>query len=279
VVGGTGKTPVTIALAKALGERGLKVGVVCSAYRARDGAAHMVCAGSNAAHVGDEAVLLARATGVPVAAGRSRAAALSLLLARAGKLDVVLSDDGLQHLGLARTVEIGVFDERGLGNGRVLPAGPLREPATVASELDALLLNGTDRLPCVHPRHWRFEIEPGGFHQLASGQTLTAASFVAAHRTAGRILAMAGIARPERFFSILRAFGLEVTGQALTDHARIHPSWLASADADLILLTDKDAVKWPDCADPRCWSLSVQARLPAPFIDWLLERLNGPATA
>src|SRR5690606_9110044 len=112
------------------------------------------------AAAGDEPLLLAQSTGLPVAAGRRRAEAVARLLAAHPELDVVISDDGLQHAALARSVELAVFDERGVGNGRLLPAGPMRAPLAQAASMDALVLNGDAVAPLAHPRQYRFRIEP-----------------------------------------------------------------------------------------------------------------------
>ncbi len=278
VVGGTGKTPATIALARALSARGWRVGLLASGYRARRTEARLVPADGDPDELGDEAILLAAATALPVAAGRRRDEALRLLCGHHPELDVVLSDDGLQHPHLPRHLEIAVFDDRGAGNGRLLPAGPLREPLEHAGRMHALLLNGQARAPLPGPPAFRFGVEPAGLRALRDGRALDAAAFV---REAGgrRVAAIAGIAQPRRFFDALRTLGIGADERALPDHARIDAATLAAIDAPLVVMTSKDAVKCRRFADARCWALEVEARLDPAFVDWLEERLRGHPTA
>lgn len=274
VVGGTGKTPATIATALALAARGWKVGLLSGGYRAARQAPRLVGPDADPAADGDEPVLLATETGLPVAAGRRRAEALALLLRARPELDVVVSDDGLQHAALPRSVEVAVFDRRGAGNGRLLPAGPLREPLSGAGRLDALLLNDTDRAPVDGPPAFVFRVEPVTFRALAGDRRLAADALVS--RVAGsRVAAVAGIGSPQRFFATLRDLGLRFSEHPLPDHASIDPTTLAAIDADWILMTTKDAVKCRAFADERCWALETRARIPPAFIAWLEERLRG----
>lgn len=278
VVGGTGKTPATIATALALAARGWRVGLLAGGYRARLREPRMVRADADPIVDGDEPVLLATETGLPVAAGRSRGEALALLCREHSELDVVVSDDGLQHPGLARTVEIAVFDGRGAGNGRLLPAGPLREPLERTATIDALLLNGTSSAPSDVRPAFRFDVEPTGFRSLAGGHRLDCAGM--AERVRGvRVAALAGIGAPERFFATLGGLGLTFSEHPLGDHADFDGSTLARIDADWILMTTKDAVKCRDFADDRCWALETRAAMPPAFIAWLEERLSGRTIA
>ena len=295
IAGGTGKTPAVIAIALELTRRGLKVGLLAGGYRARRGGSHLVDADGDADLQGDEPVLLARRTGLPVAAGRDRQAALSVLLDRHPQLDLVISDDGLQHAGLPRTVELAVFDGRGAGNGRLLPAGPLREPLEHALAMDGLLLNGAAPAPIAHPHTFRFDVVPDGFRRvreadaaatvgavarqpIESGPMIEPAAF--ARQVGGQtVLALAGMAEPRRFIDTLTACGLSVEPMRLADHARIDPARLARWPGRWIVMTDKDAVKLRHAADDRCWTLSVSARFEPAFFDWLMERLLGQSTA
>lgn len=278
VVGGTGKTPAAIAVARTLAGRGWRVAALAGGYRGTRSDARPVGPGDDAAEHGDEAVLLARATGVPVAAGRRRGEALALLEAREPAPEIVVCDDGLQHPGLPRTLEVAVFDARGAGNGRLLPAGPLREPLAHAASMDALLLNGDAPAPLQGPRCFRFRIEPTAFRALHDGRRLDPRAFAAL--AAGRPLAaLAGIAQPTRFFATLRALGLSPTEHPLPDHALIGPATLAAITAPLIVMTSKDAVKCAAIADDRCWTLEVSARIEPAFYDWIEERLRGQPIA
>ena len=293
VVGGTGKTPAVIALAREMHGRGWRVGLLAGGYRGARRDARIVSSTDDAVAHGDEPVLLADATGLPVAAGRRRGDALELLERRHPELDLVISDDGLQHPGLPRTVEVALFDSRGAGNGRLLPAGPLREPLEHARSMDALLIGGDGGHPSLSPLArlpaFRFEVEPTLFRRVRTSpgseagpadarQELSPAEFV--RRAAGRrVDAIAGIARPARFFETLRALGLEVGEHPMPDHARIEASTLAAMQAPLVVMTAKDAVKCRTFADDRCWALEVRARIDPAFVDWLEERLRGSSIA
>ena len=277
VVGGTGKTPAVIALVRALSARGWHTAALAGGYRARRSDARLVRADDDADQQGDEAVLLAAATGVPVAAGRRRGQALALLEALDPPPQVVVSDDGLQHPGLARTLEIAVFDTRGAGNGRLLPAGPLREPLAHARTMDALLLNGDARAPIPDLPAFRFQVAPEHFRHLRSGRVCTLAEFAALAKPRP-LAALAGIGQPERFFSTLRNLGLSPGPHPLPDHARITSAMLTGIDAPLIVMTTKDAVKCAAIADDRCWTLEVSARIDPAFYDWIEERLRGQPT-
>jgi tetraacyldisaccharide 4'-kinase len=278
VVGGTGKTPACIAIAQALTARGWRVGLLSGGYRAERTTARIVGPDADPNRDGDEPVMLARETGLPVAAGRLRGEALALLMQTRPDLEVVLSDDGLQHPGLPRSLEVAVFDRRGIGNGGLLPAGPMREPLALASTLDALLLNGTDLRPVDGPPAFRFDIAPEGFRSLVDGGRVDCAQLAAA-LAGSRVAALAGTGSPARFFQTLEGLGLRFTPHPLPDHAVIDRATLAGIRTDHILMTTKDAVKCAAIADARCWALEVRACIPSAFIDWLEERLRGRPTA
>ena len=279
VVGGTGKTPLLIALADALALRGWSPGVIARGYRGRaEAEAPRRIATTDAARdVGDEPLLVARRTGRPVVIGRDRGAALGTLL-EPGDCDVVLSDDGLQHVGLRRDLELAVFDARGAGTGRCLPAGPLREPLRGALLLDAVILNGRTAVsPTVHSRVFRFEVVPTSFVALDGTRHWTPAGFASA--VDGSTLdAVAGIGAPQRFFDTLASLGLRANPHPLPDHGTIDAAWLAGLPGAFIVMTEKDAVK---CAafDPallaRCVALRVEAVPESALVDWLEDRLRG----
>lgn len=277
-VGGTGKTPCTIWLAARLRERGFHPGIVCRGYRGgADAWPQWVTAESDAAQVGDEAVLLARRTGCPVAAGPDRIAAVRLLLERAA-LDVVLSDDGLQHLRMARAAEIAVVDgERGLGNGLCLPAGPLREPAERLREMDAVVVNGAIPLDAgagawLREVHGSAGAEPAAVPRAVVARAQVAAAAVRHTRTGAmrtlddfkgrRVHALAAIGNPQRFFAMLEAAGLSVVPHPLPDHAAIRAEDLRFEEEAPVMITEKDEVKCRGCAHDDVWCVVAELEFP-----------------
>lgn len=247
-VGGTGKTPLTLALVRALRARGHQPGVVTRGYRGAAGDVRIVEANARASEVGDEAVLMAealRADGIPVVAGRDRVAACRILLSAHPKCDVIVADDGLQHRRLARDVEMVVLDERGLGNGWLLPAGPLREPPSRLRRVSAVVCHG--RVPPVRVFSPRYEMRTrlGNVRALADPtRTISLDGLVEEQRRGNlRILAAAGIGAPQRFFAMLRDAGLQIEEMPLPDHYDFAVNPFIGRRFDLALITAKDAVK------------------------------------
>lgn len=290
VVGGAGKTPLVIAIARALSARGLRPGILCAGYRGERSDPRLVTPCADAREHGDEAVLLAQANCGLVAAGADRGRALATLLNAATEpLDAVIADDGLQHTKLPRSIEIAVFDRRGVGNGRLLPAGPLREPLLHLPEIDAVALNDGARAPTGSQRSFSFKVEPRRFVPLvaarpgvnpgAPAHEAIEASAFAAYAGSRRITALAGMGHPERFFATLETLGLEIHPLALEDHAPIDRALLGGILSDIIVMTSKDAVKCADIPDLRCWVLEVSAEPEPAFIDWLVEALRGSPPA
>ncbi len=281
-VGGTGKTPMVIATVEALRARGYTPGVVSRGYGVKVGAQARVGLGQlEAARYGDEPALIARATGAPVAVHPKRPLAVQALLRAHPAVDVIVSDDGLQHLALARDVEIVVQDERGVGNGRLLPAGPLREPAERLREVDAVVTNiGTPdgqpatASPGAQPRQVRMWLEPGDARQIAGRDVRPLSAFAGQPR----IAAAAGIGNPERFFATLRGAGIRLeTALALPDHHDYAVSPFQALAADTILVTSKDAIKCAALNDPRLWEVPVRAAFSDPHLfDWLAQALRRP---
>jgi tetraacyldisaccharide 4'-kinase len=255
-VGGTGKTPFIIWLAGHLQRRGLRVGIVTRGYRGRAQQwPRSVAHDSDPLEVGDEPVLLARRTGCPVAAGPDRVAAAEHLLA-ATPLDVLLSDDGLQHYRLARQIEIAVVDgARGMGNGLCLPAGPLREPVERLREVDAIVVNGGS---WGHAGVFRARAVITSVYHVKDRRPGTLESF--AKQT---VHAVAGIGNPQRFFDLLEEAGLEVDAHPLADHADFGPETLRFDDAGPVLITEKDAVKCEGFAPDGVWCVTVDLELDA----------------
>nr|WP_255592932.1 tetraacyldisaccharide 4'-kinase [Bordetella sp. BOR01] len=283
-VGGTGKTPVVIATVQALRERGWTPGVISRGYGTRVGPQARVGQGElDPCHFGDEPALIARATAAPVAVHPRRALAAQALLRQHPQVNVIVSDDGLQHLALARDVEIVVQDERGIGNGRLLPAGPLREPAARLDTVDAVITNRSNGPPApAHPdggpRRADMRLEPGAARHLQSGACRPLADF--ADRTVfPGVAAAAGIGNPGRYFATLRAAGIRADPcLALPDHYDYRRSPFDAVHADAILITSKDAIKCRGLDDARLWEVPVQARLSDPgLFDWLAARLRRAA--
>src|SRR5690606_13764501 len=243
VAGGAGKTPLVVALVEALAERGWTPGIVASGYGAPRSDARLVGSEDDAIEHGDEPVLLARRTGRPVAAARERAQAVRTLLAAHPEIDVVVSDDGLQHRRLARSIEIAVFDERGAGNARCLPAGPLRAPLVQAASMDAIALNGEARPPIGHDRTFRFRVEPIRFVALEGHAPPVPAGEFASRIAGAAVVAIAATGAPQRFFDTLRTLGVHAREISLPDHASIDAERLRAIDAPWIVMTEKDAVK------------------------------------
>jgi tetraacyldisaccharide 4'-kinase len=249
-VGGTGKTPLVCWLVARLTELGFKPGVVTRGYGGSSGNLRLIERSDDPDVVGDESILLARRTGVPVAIGRDRPAA-SQLLVNAG-CDVVVSDDGLQHYALARDCEIAVIDgDRRFGNGWLLPAGPLRESPARLAAADAIVVNGGRALL------------DGAFSmrlEAKSALSVIGGAATALDEFAGRsVHAVAAIGNPERFFNMLRAHGIEVVGHPLPDHARLQAADISFSDQRPVLMTEKDAVKCERIAGPLHWYVPVTA--------------------
>ncbi|UDG73779.1 tetraacyldisaccharide 4'-kinase [Achromobacter sp. 77] len=285
-VGGTGKTPMVIATVENLRARGYTPGVVSRGYGVKVGPHPRVGLGDlEAARFGDEPALIARATGAPVSIHPRRALAAQALLDAHPRVDVIVSDDGLQHLALARDIEIVVQDQRGVGNRRLLPAGPLREPASRLADVDAVVTNiGTpDAGPAVSlsvsdtdsplPRQVQMWLEPGLARHIGGRDTQPLSAFAGQPRVA----AAAGIGNPERFFTTLRAAGITLSATlALPDHHDYATSPFQALDADVILVTAKDAIKCGALNDPRLWEVPVQAAFSDPALfDWLADALRA----
>ena len=241
VVGGAGKTPAVIALVDALVQAGWHPGVISRGFARQHEDLRPVFAHSDAAQVGDEPLLIQRRCGVPVWVGRARLAAARALCAAHPEVDVLVADDGLQHHQLARDAELLVFDERGVGNGLLLPAGPLREPVPQATPPQTEVLYTAGAASTALPGH---------LGRRSMGQALPLAAWWAGDQAAGRALAslrgrrclaVAGIAAPEKFFTQLEAAGLDIRRCPLPDHADFSVLPWAD-DAGDVLLTEKDAV-------------------------------------
>lgn len=283
--GGTGKTPLTLALVAWLREAGFKPGIISRGHGGTGRQAMPVMPDSDPALVGDEPVLLARRAGCPVWVGRRRAEAGRQLLAFHPDVDVLVADDGLQHYALARDVEIVVVDgQRGLGNGCMLPAGPLREPPRRLRGVTAVVLNGDGLSDLDVPRPmFRMHLRGERFQNLSDPARAVSAPALAD----GPLHAVAGIGNPRRFFDALAAQGLAVVPHAFPDH---HAFKAEDLPAGRLVMTEKDAVKIAPLARGLglrdCWVLAVDAELEPGLKELMLSILDkdrghrhGPQTA
>lgn len=262
-IGGVGKTPVVLDVLRRLTDAGFKPGVVSRGYGGRIREPTPVLAGSDPAQVGDEPVLIAGMGRCPVVVAPNRVRAARLLLAQG--VNIIVADDGLQHYALRRDIEIAVMDgERRLGNGWLLPAGPLREPPARLDEVDIQLINGTAR-----PGEFALQSSLGPAVQLTTGRRRELSEFETVH-------AVAGIAHPEKFFAALEASGLKLQRHAFPDHWPYTRPELQFADQLPVLMTRKDAVKCQRFHDARLWAVEHHTLLPEAAWQELLGRLPRP---
>lgn len=235
VIGGSGKSPLTLWLVDWLRARGRRPGIISRGHGGHDPGPRLVQPDDDAARVGDEPLMLRLRSDAPVCIGRDRVAAARWLLEHTD-VDWIVSDDGLQHHRLARDLEIITFDgERGAGNGWLLPAGPLREP--VSRLTDALVVAIDRQVASLDVPQHVVRLRAGGFLDAAGRPVESVPE---------RLLAVCGIGHPERFFQTLRALGHDVEGVALADHGDLDPAdWVARASrADrMLVLTEKDAAR------------------------------------
>ena len=282
-VGGTGKTPLTIELVRALRARGYTPGVVSRGYGTKTGTARDVDPKGAAADYGDEPMLLAQTTGSPVVVGHDRVAAGRLLLNLHPKVDLVIADDGLQHRKLARDVELAVVHYRGFGNGWLLPAGPLRDPPTRLASVDAVVFH--DQLDSPRPAvrvyspFFSMRTAPGRIYSLKdASMRATLEELVAEQQRGGmKVIAAAGIGMPDRFFGMLRSAGLQFDALPLADHYPFIDNPFAGRAYDLVLVTEKDAVKCKAnpvlASDGRICVVPLAAQLDDGLIELVLRKL------
>jgi tetraacyldisaccharide 4'-kinase len=291
IVGGAGKTPLVMAIGMALAKRNLRVGYIASGYgSAAYNTPQIIDDNSTAAQVGDEPLLIFKKTGSPVAVGKDRARALAILC-EANELNVVISDDGLQHEGLRRDIEIVVFDERFAGNEKLLPAGPLREPLARLESVDVVFapekfysrinqyidLNRVD----LSTSQWQL----AGFCTLQQYANHATSQLINEHQFASRVLgkklhAIAGIANPDKLLNILREYGLHGTLHAPGDHALVNLAVLKQLLSDTVVMTEKDAVKYLELLKSieidltNCWVAVGNAEINDSCIDSIYQRVT-----
>ncbi|HEY9380907.1 MAG TPA: tetraacyldisaccharide 4'-kinase, partial [Burkholderiales bacterium] len=248
--------------------RGWRPGILSRGYQGQNETPRAVLPGTDPIEAGDEPALLAERSGVPVWIGRRRVAAGRALLAAHPQCNVLVCDDGLQHYALARDFEIAVEDERGLGNRWLLPAGPLREPAS--RRVDATVTNGTQR-----PGAYAMRFDAAAFYPVHD----PARSVSLGDLRAKRLHAVAGIGNPERFFRQLEALGLRFVAHAFPDHHRYRAEDLRFDDCDTVLMTEKDAVKCRAFGRTDLVALRIEAVVDPALADLIETRLHGSATA
>jgi len=274
--GGTGKTPITAWLAQELARREFRPGIVSRGYGGAGSRVPVqVDAASDPAIVGDEPVLLAKRAGCPVAVCTDRVEAARMLIDEGA--DVIIADDGLQHLALGRDYEICIVDgDRLFGNGMLLPAGPLRETTGRLALVDQVLVNGSvtaDGHPEVINNAIEFRLAPATACRLDGAGERPVRSF-----SGKTVHAVAAIGNPQRFFSMLRSFDVKVLEHPFADHAPLSPADVGFADGHDVLMTEKDAVKLGALAGERYWfvpvDVEVDKALARPWLEQMVSRLR-----
>lgn len=292
-VGGSGKTPLIIALVAALKQRGYSPGVVSRGYSGNAAQYPLsVTAATAVSESGDEPLLIAMLAGCPVVVDANRSAAVDYLLNH-HQCNLVLSDDGLQHYALHRDIELVVVDgQRGLGNGRQLPSGPLREKPQRLEQADLVVINGgrPDQSlkgvelgsGCVQ----QMSIKPTQFRHLQSGRTEAIESWLESQASAdNRVHAVAAIGNPQRFADTLTAIGLAPTLHSFDDHQTLVLEDLSYGDKLPVIVTAKDAVKLralplenQAAVSQNIWVLDIEAVIDSTFVDKLMVKLKALKT-
>lgn len=279
-VGGTGKTPLVAHLSKMLLEQGYRPGILSRGYKGKATCwPQLATAQSDPSLLGDEPVMLATQTGRPVMAGPDRAVSAAKLIDQ-HNCDIIISDDGFQHLKLARDIDIVVIDgKRGLGNGWCLPSGPLREGTSALRSADMLVIHGetTANSPNFTEGHTRYSMQliPGAIYRQAKGPEIQDPDELK-QKT---LHAIAGIGHPQRFFTLVRNLGFDIIEHAFPDHHNYLESDLQFADTLPVITTEKDAIKLAGIdSDRTIWVLPVIADLETAFDAVILEKLNRLST-
>jgi len=284
IAGGAGKTPIVMAICQYMVARGDKVGIVSRGYGRSTTAPIVIDPAKNtpaAIEAGDEPLFLSRETGCPVAVCADRNQAVRLLLANFPDLKLIVSDDGLQHHKLARQIEWVVFDRRAHGNGRLLPAGPLREPLSRLGSVDAVLCSNISpealgkALDCPSRDNWyAVHVQLTGFRQLSSGQFLTTEQAMEQWKPL-KLMAFSGIGDPGKLFDAIRSAGLNLdASRGLPDHFNYPEDFCAQFDQQVLITSGKDAVKLGD-SNPKVWVAEISVKLP-PALTQALEDCIGP---
>ena len=257
-VGGTGKTPLVIYLTEQLKAAGYRPGIISRGYGGQQ--TGMVTANSSAEHMGDEPVLMARRTAVPICVNPDRVVAGQTLLKAYPDCNVIISDDGLQHLRLQRDIEIVLVNKLALGNQWLLPAGPLRESISRLNTVDLIVNSSEEALPltnqAVHAKTHQMRMKGDIFHSLDGKKSQSAMFF-----KGKMVCAVAAIGHPERFFASLTALGLRFNTRIFPDHHPFKLEDFSDVETDTLIMTEKDAVKCQSIPLHDAWYLPVQAEL------------------
>ena len=267
VAGGSGKTPLLIALCEYVKKNGFKPGVVSRGYGGSYTGVKQLSDSDTAALVGDEPLMIYRRTGVPVVVSSDRASAVARLLAD-NDCDIVFSDDGMQHYRMSRDMEIAVVDAgRRFGNGLCLPAGPLRERVRRLDDVDLVVYNGgSDNLPS-------YTLQALKLYKVGGDAVVSLSDFKAALEPSKKLHAVAGIGNPSRFFNQLRSSGLAIIEHDFSDHHHYQKSDFEAWSQDCIVMTEKDAVKCDQLALTDAWYLEVEAAFSKTLETELASRL------
>lgn len=272
-VGGAGKTPVVLALVKALQEKNIRVGVISRGYGKQAKALPLlVNEKTNVTQSGDEAKLIQRQTACPVAVGVDRVEVARYLLAQHPEIQLLISDDGLQHYNLERSFEIAVIDgKRAMGNGLCLPAGPLREPVSRLHSVDAVLINGEfsrDSFPAIHS-YIKIQLEPQQWINIKTQQSYHLSPLP--WQDEKPVVAIAGIGNPQRFFTSLSQIGVHARTVAFDDHHRFCNTDFSDFQENIVVMTTKDAIKCSAFANEHWWALVVAVNLPDSLVDSIVN--------
>lgn len=261
-VGGTGKTPLVLYLCELLKQNGYHPGIISRGYTGSNPGPLTVTENSDVSEVGDEALLMAKRSQCPLVIGRKRLKAMDYLLEH-HNVDIIISDDGLQHYQLPRTIEIAVIDgQRRFGNGFCLPAGPLREAKSRLNEVDFIVVNGQ-----ANPNEFEMQYQPMPIKNLKTAHAL--------NKITEPMHAVAGIGNPEKFFKTLQQLEINFIPQPFPDHHRYTATDFSNMP-NKIIMTEKDAVKCQAFADDNIYVLPISATLPPAFDKALLSKLPRP---
>ncbi len=265
-VGGTGKTPLTLAIVEFLKQQGYRPAIVSRGYGGQTEYPAQVTINSTAQQVGDEPLLMFLQSQVPVVVAPKRAQAVAYVQAKQ-LADVVICDDGLQHYALARDIEIAVMDgARGLGNGKLLPEGALREAPSRLNSVDFIVVNGQGY---THPQAFKMSLKPSEWQMVGDFANKEPP------KPTQTIHAVAGIGNPERFFTLLEVQGFTVIKHAFADHHQFTSQDLDFGDELVIVMTAKDAVKCQSFANDKMWQVPVVAQLSDEFYKQLIDKLHN----